>query len=431
MVKLYLFSLLAIVLALLVSLYFGFPGDPGYLLIAFGNATFETSLFALLVASIILYLVIKLILIVFRWVNPWHLIRFGRNYKKHLKAKSRSKTIEGLLYFTRGSWESSYSLLQKGMKDSDASVVNYLAAAYAAHQQGNKEAWMSCLETAEDKYPVARSTINSLKAQLLFKSNQLEQCVAVLQQMKTSSLNDASLLQLLKDVYLKLNDWERLEKLLPALEKNSVIDGEDVELIRIRIFMENLYRISNRRADFSDVEISKQLEKAWKKGPVSYKQDEKIVKHYAEMLFKLDQKEQAGKAIEVALNKSWSDILIKRYGELDFGAPHRQLLIAETWIQNRPGNANLLVALGRLAMRNELWGKAREYFDTSIDVSSTPEAHGELARLLKSLGEEKLATEHQEKFVKGIGAELPSLPMPKDLDKAQTALKILSTLDLN
>ena len=84
MVKLYLFSLLAIVLALLVSLYLGFPGDPGYLLIALGDTTFETSLFALLVAVIVLYLVIKLILIVFDWINPWHLIRFGRNYKEHL-----------------------------------------------------------------------------------------------------------------------------------------------------------------------------------------------------------------------------------------------------------------------------------------------------------------------------------------------------------
>jgi len=417
MVKLYLFSLLAIVLALLVSLYLGFPGDPGYLLIAFGSTTFETSLFALLVAVTVLYLVIKLILIVFHWINPWNLIRFGRNYKEHLRAKSRSKTIEGLLYFTRGNWESSYNLLKKGMKDSDASIVNYLAAAYAAYQQGNKEAWMNCLETAKNKYPAARSTINSLKAQLLFKSNQLEQCVAVLQQMKTSSLNDASLLQLLKDVYLKLNDWEQLENLLPALEKNSVVDGLEAEQIRVRIFMENLYRISSRRVDFSDVEISAQLEKAWKKGTASYKQDEKIVKHYADILFKLDQKEQAGKAIEVALNKNWSDELIKRYGELDFGTPHQQLLIAESWIQKRPGNARLLVALGRLAMRNELWGKAREYFDTSIEISSTAEAHGELARLLKFLGEERLSYEHQEKFVQGVGAELPNLPMPKVLDK--------------
>jgi len=418
MIKLYLFSLLSIVLALLVSLNLGFPGDPGYLLIAFGSTTFETSLFALLVAFIVLYVVIKLILIVLRWINPWQLIRFGRNYKENLRANSRSKTIEGLLYFTRGSWESSYNLLKKGMKDSDASVVNYLAAAYAAHQQGNKEAWMNCLETAEEKYPAARSTINSLKAQLLFKSNQLEQCVAVLQQMKTRSLNDASLLQLLKEVYLKLNDWEQLEKLLPALEKNNVIDNEEAGLIRVRIFMENLYWTSNQRVDFSNAELGAQLEKAWKKGPALYKQDERIVKHYVEILFKLDQKEQAGKAIEVALNKNWSNELIKRYGELDFGTPHRQLIIAESWIQGRPGNASLLVTLGRLAMRNELWGKAREYFDTSIEVAPQAEAHGELARLLKCLGEEQLADEHQAKFVQGIGGELPSLPMPKDLGKA-------------
>ena len=418
MIKLYLFSLLSIVLALLVSLNLGFPDDPGYLLIAFGSTTFETSLFALLVAFIVLYVVIKLILIVLRWINPWHLIRFGRNYKENLRANSRSKTIEGLLYFTRGSWESSYNLLKKGMKDSDASVVNYLAAAYAAHQQGNKEAWMNCLETAEEKYPAARSTINSLKAQLLFKSNQLEQCVAVLQQMKTSSLNDASLLKLLKEVYLKLNDWEQLEKLLPALEKNNVIDNEEAGLIRVRIFMENLYWTSNQRVDFSNAELGAQLEKAWKKGLAFYKQDERIVKHYVEILFKLDQKEQAGKAIEVALNKNWSDELIKRYGELDFGTPHRQLIIAESWIQGRPGNASLLVTLGRLAMRNELWGKAREYFDTSIEVAPQAEAHGELARLLKCLGEEQLADEHQAKFVQGIGGELPSLPMPKDLGNA-------------
>ena len=418
MIKLYLFSLLSIVLALLVSLNLGFPGDPGYLLIAFGSTTFETSLFALLVAFIVLYVVIKLILIVLRWINPWQLIRFGRNYKENLRANSRSKTIEGLLYFTRGSWESSYNLLKKGMKDSDASVVNYLAAAYAAHQQGNKEAWMNCLETAEEKYPAARSTINSLKAQLLFKSNQLEQCVAVLQQMKTRSLNDASLLQLLKEVYLKLNDWEQLEKLLPALEKNNVIDNEEAELMRVRIFMENLYWTSNQRVDFSNAELGAQLEKAWKKGLAFYKQDERIVKHYVEILFKLDQKEQAGKAIEVALNKNWSNELIKRYGELDFGTPHRQLIIAESWIQGRPGNASLLVTLGRLAMRNELWGKAREYFDTSIEVAPQAEAHGELARLLKCLGEEQLADEHQAKFVQGIGGELPSLPMPKDLGKA-------------
>ena len=88
--------------------------------------------------------------------------------------------------------------------------------------------------------------------------------------------------------------------MLPALEKNNVIDEKEAGLMRVRIFMENLYRISNQRVDFSNAELGAQLEKAWKKGPALYKQDERIVKHYAEILFKLDQKEQAGKAIEVA-----------------------------------------------------------------------------------------------------------------------------------
>ncbi len=412
MIKLYLFSLLAIVLALPVSLYLGFPGDPGYLLIAFGNYTFETSLFALLAAIIVLYLVIKLSLTVFRWINPWYLIRFGRHYKEKLKARSRSRTVEGLLYFTRGNWESSYNLLNKGMKEADASVVNYLAAAYAAHQLGDKDAWVQCLEEAEREYPAARSTVNSLKAQLLFSSGQLEQCVAVLQGMKSNSLNDSSLLQLLKKAYLKLQDWEQMEKLLPALEKNKVIDSEEAALIQVRLFMENLYAISSHRVDFNDEEITAQLEKAWKKSPASYKQDERIVKHYADILVKLNQKEAAAKAIEAALARNWSDVLVTRYGELEFSDSHERLIEAEAWVQLHPDNAQLLLALGRLAMRNELWGKARRYFETSIEVAPSAEAYGELSRLLKHMGEEQASDAYQKKFVKAIGAELPDLPLP-------------------
>ena len=44
MVRLFVFSLLIIVVALWVTFYLGFPADPGYLLIAFRNYTFETSL---------------------------------------------------------------------------------------------------------------------------------------------------------------------------------------------------------------------------------------------------------------------------------------------------------------------------------------------------------------------------------------------------
>jgi len=45
MIRLFAWSLLVIVVALTLSLTLGFPQDPGYLLIAFGNSAFETSIF--------------------------------------------------------------------------------------------------------------------------------------------------------------------------------------------------------------------------------------------------------------------------------------------------------------------------------------------------------------------------------------------------
>ncbi|PCJ28257.1 MAG: hypothetical protein COA96_01760 [SAR86 cluster bacterium] len=412
MIKLYIFSLLAIVLALLVSLVLGFPADPGYLLVSFGNYTFETSLFALIVAVAVIYVIVKLLLFVFHWINPWQLIRSGRKYNRQRKAKARSKTVEGLLYFTRGNWESSYNLLIKSTNDPDASVVNYLAAAYAAYQRDDKNAWVQCLEKAEQEYPAARSTINSLKAQLLFKSDQLEQCVAVLQQLKTNSLNDSSLLKLLKEVYLKLEDWKQLEKLLPTLEKNKIIESNELERIRIRVFMEKLYAASDITGRVDAAEAQNQLSKLWKKAPASYKQDQRVVKHYSEILFKLGNKEEAAKIIETALGKHWSDALVIRYGELDFGGSQKQLLQAENWLKARPGNAELLLTLGRLSLRTQLWGKACEYFQTSIKIAPSVDAYGELGRLLKHLGKLEEAEENQEKFIALLGAELPELPLP-------------------
>ena len=152
MIRLFVFSLLAIVIALWVTLYLGFPSDPGYLLIAFGNYTFETSLFALLVALAVIYLVLRLLLLLLQWLNPMTLLAAGRVMSRNRKAKKRSHTIEGLLSFTRGNWSTSLNQLKRGMRDNDASVVNYLAAAYAAFQIGDKEGWVSLLEQAGKKH---------------------------------------------------------------------------------------------------------------------------------------------------------------------------------------------------------------------------------------------------------------------------------------
>ena len=262
MIRLFIFSLLAIVVSLWVTLSVGFPSDPGYLLIAFGEYTFETSLFALLVLILFIYLCVRLLLLILGWVNPMRLVAAGKEMSR--RRRTRSNTLEGLHYFARGNWQSALKLLRKGLKDKDASVVNYLAAAYAAFEVGEKDEWKRLLELAEGAFPVSKSTINSLRAQLLYRSEQLEQCLAVLEQAKKTSLNDPTLMTLLKDVYFKLEEWSALESLLPTLEKNKVIASDEAEKIRKRLLMENLSRLYEKAVNGSDSEQAK-LRKQWKK----------------------------------------------------------------------------------------------------------------------------------------------------------------------
>jgi len=138
------------------------------------------------------------------------------------------------------------------------------------------------------------------------------------------------------------------------------------------------------------------------------------VKHYAELLTRLDEKATAAKAVEMAISRNWRDALVQLYGEQDYGTSEQQLLVAEKWLKERPANANLLLSLGRISMRNELWGKAKEYYETSIKIAPSAEAYGELSRLLKHLGEVEASENYLKSYGDLIGAELPELPMPSE-----------------
>lgn len=416
MIKLFIFSLLAIVLALTLNLATGFPADPGYLMVAFGNTTFETSLFALLVAVGIIVLVLRLLIILFYALNPFQLVSLGKNYSAKRKSKVRTKSVEGLLAFARGDWRLAYGLLIRGAKQADANVANFLAAAYAAYELGEREAWTKALADAEDQYPTSRSTIQFVKAQLLFKSNQLEQCLAVLEQIRKSGSKESGVFELLKEVYINLQEWKKLDELIPVLEKRKIIDSDEAEKISKRIFMEELYGIAKPNSGDAESDRSDRLElvsKIWKKSPAKYREDEKIVKHYCELLVQLDAKIDAAKALETALSKNWSNALVTQFAVMDYDSNQAQLLVAENWLKARPANSPLLLSLGRICMRNQLWGKAREYYQASIRISPSAEAYGELALLLKSLGDIAESENCFRHYSDLVGASLLELPLPK------------------
>jgi len=411
--RLFLFSLLAIVVALWVTLYLGFPNDPGYLLIAFGDYTFETSLFALLVAVAIIYMVVRLLALALRIINPARWFRIGARLANRSRSGKRSRTIDGLLHLTRRNWQSSYNTLMRASRDNDASVVNYLGAAYSAFELGQKDIWVSCLNQAERQYPSAHSTIHMLKAQLLYRSGQLEQCLAMLEMLRKTALNDKPLLRMLKDVYLQLGEWQKLKKIMPALEAAGIVDEAESEKIEQRILIAELEQIADAHQDDVPDVLIKALEKRWKKASNGQRIEYEVVSAYADLLYAGGARETAAKVIEQALAKQWHSHLVRRYGERDYGVAPSQLLSAEGWVKTRPADAELLLCLARLSLRNQLWGKAREYYQASIKIAPSVDAYGELARLYKHLGETRAFEKSLAQFQELSQIDVLELPMPE------------------
>ena len=81
---------------------------------------------------------------------------------------------------------------------------------------------------------------------------------------------------------------------------------------------------------------------------------------------------------------------------------------AEGWLKERPNDAQLLLALGRICLMNQQWQKAREYLELSLRLQRSDEVYGELGRLCSALGDNERGSEYLRLAIPA----LPDLPLP-------------------
>ncbi|MDX1490840.1 MAG: hypothetical protein R3332_06105 [Pseudohongiellaceae bacterium] len=164
-----------------------------------------------------------------------------------------------------------------------------------------------------------------------------------------------------------------------------------------------------------------ELKKYWKKKAKQYLAVEAAVKVYAGILVSLEQYGEALDVIESSLKVTWNASLLPIYANaclhIEDSVAVKKMQKAESWLNEHGEDAQLLLALGRLSLRNELWGKAREYFERSLRKSNEPEAFAELARLLLNLREQNKSPDYLRLQTKLVSQSLPPFPQPT-FDKA-------------
>ncbi len=159
-----------------------------------------------------------------------------------------------------------------------------------------------------------------------------------------------------------------------------------------------------------------QLRKLWKQRTKKVTTDDVLIAVYADALCAIGESADAIKAVEAGLAEQWSDALVRKYSLLGLKASDaqaaQQLKRAEAWLESRAEDGELLLAAGRLSLRVQLWGKAREYFERSLRAHPDAEVFAELARLLGNLREPERNARYLVGPTQQISKTLPEFPQP-------------------
>ncbi|MEZ5523534.1 MAG: heme biosynthesis HemY N-terminal domain-containing protein [Pseudomonadales bacterium] len=387
--------------------------DAGYVLLSYKNTTLETSVWVglvlLLAAVVVVYFGIWLFI---RLLGSRDTVRRWTYNFKH--KRSVSKTTQGLMDLVEGNWKEAQKKLSQAAPQSETPLVNYLSAARAAAAGGDPNGSELFLKKAHESTPGAGLAIGITKAEIQVQQNQFEQARATLLVLRQDYPRNKHVAQLLKQVYMELEDWEALQELMPLLHKLRIVTDSKLDEIEYSTVLKVLERAAREQDDRSERDRAHDLQKAWQRVPARVKREEDVAAAYAELMLGLNQPEPAEQALREALEQVWSEKLAEEYGLLAVKDYQGQLKTAESWQRKHNDSAALKLTLGRLCLRNRIWGRAREYFMESLALKETAQAHAELARLLKHLGEHKACQEHMQKGFDLVAVGLPHLPLPDE-----------------
>ncbi|TVT34313.1 heme biosynthesis HemY N-terminal domain-containing protein [Marinobacter vinifirmus] len=408
--------LLILLIALLVGtgLSLGLAYDLGYIRVSLGNYLIETNFWVglgLIVVLVMLSLFLIGLLKRFRQGSGLMATWVSRGNER----RARRRTTKGLLALAEGNWPRARKLLVSSANHADTPLINYLAAAQASFESGDHDSVDQLLRQAFESTPGSSLAVGLTQAQLQLAGNRLEQALATLLRLRKEAPHHPFVLKLLKNTYLRLEDWRELSKLLPDLRKRSVLTEKELDDLERQVWhnlLEQAAADCERRRKEDPEATLEPLTRLWDELPRFVRRDEYTIRDYAGLLARLGDEGQAETLLRKVLRNHWSDELINLYGRLEGHQPDEQLIIAEQWLKDRPNNPELLLALGRLSLRNELWGKAREYFETSLRLKRSRETLAELSRLNAHMGHEEASIKL---LMQGLETDngLPELPMPR------------------
>lgn len=405
---------LLLLLVVAVGLYLlslAIEADRGYVLFAYKGFRYQSGLWAflgLLLAVVLVYYLgkwlLRLLLSSTRLANPWS--RLHRNRRVRLASE------QGMLDLAEGRWARAQRQLTRAAEADSQPLMFYLGAARAANKLGQHEQSDALLEQALNRQPQAELAIALTHAELQRSRGDMDAALDTLQAMHERHPGHHLVLRQLQRLYLQRQDWSALLGLLPELRKEKALPAAELDELERETWRGRLGEAGLAGQGQGETALQP-LTQAWQQLSAPLRQEPELIAAYVEQLRRLGAQEEAEEVLRSALKRGYDSRLARFYGVLRGADPARQLQTAELWLKQHPQDPALLLTLGRLCLQNQLWGKARDYFESSLKLERHPETCAELARLLAQLGELERSNQLLLESLGLLHQGLPPLPQPQ------------------
>lgn len=319
--------------------------DPGQVLITLRGWRLQTTVLTAVVVVIVVVLVLF-------WT--WRLLRwpFGALTRRHRRV-CRQQLLAGLVALAEGRHGDAGRVLAKAARYAPQRGVAWLAAARACAASGDSQASLDALDKAARDLPRAARIE---RARLLRVAGRAGEAVTLLApEADAGKLLPAGWYELL-EAAMASGDPQRALRALEPLRKSGMLNTESQADVEVRVLVAAI-RATVDGAALKDLWSS--LSRARRRRP-------QVIAAYARRAAHFGQVMAAMHELESALRRQWSPLLVETWGVLDDEDIEARLRKAEGWLSAHRDDAVLLSTLGRLCVRLEVWGKAREYLGRSL-----------------------------------------------------------------
>jgi HemY protein len=363
--------------------------DAGQVLIVYPPYRVDVSLNLFIVGIVIAFIVL------------YALLRFARNvvtmprrvaaYRARSRAEKAHRALReaiGNLYAGR------FSRAEKAARDSLADERNKGAAgliaanaAHRMHEYARRDEWLEQIDDADWLEARLMAT-----ADMRADGRDADGALAALTEMRTQGGRRIHAQQIALRAQQQLKNWGEVLKLVKTLEKREAL--HPAVAVRLRqLAAENLLRDRRHNADA--------LLELWQSLSATERHSPRLADLASELLVALDRPQDARKIVEEALAQNWDARLLRRYPDTAGADALPLIQKAEAWRSERPDDPDLLFALGRLCLQQQLWGKAQSFLEAALKSPEIADneplkirTHRALARLHEQLGDSAKAADH-------------------------------------